>query len=84
MIHHLMAIRDEAVGAFQLPFFVRSTGEATRGFSDAVNNPETPFYKHSKDFTLWMLGTFDDNAGTFDIPPSPELVVLGMNLKNKA
>lgn len=83
MIHHVMAVRDEAVGSFQLPFFTRSLGEASRGFADAVNNPDTPFHKHTKDYSLWCLGTFDDNGGTFDLPTTPELVVLAMNLLSK-
>lgn len=84
MIHHVIAVRDEAVGSFQIPFFTRSVGEASRGFADAVNNPDTPFHKHSKDYSLWMLATFDDNSGTFDVPKTPELIVLAMNLVQRS
>lgn len=83
MILHVVAIRDEAVGSFSTPFFTRSTGEAVRGFSDAVNNPDTPYNKHAKDFSLWLLATFDDNGGSFDVPDTPTLLILGMNLLPK-
>lgn len=83
MIHSVIAVRDDAVGAFQIPFFTRSTAEAVRGFTDAVNNPETPFYKHSKDYTLWLLAHFDDNTGAFNLPDTPELIVHAMNVLQK-
>lgn len=62
---HIFSIYDSAVGAYMQPFFARSTGDAVRSFQDAVNDPKTSFNAHSSDYTLFYLGTFDDDSGTF-------------------
>lgn len=53
------AVRDKAVGAFMAPFFVRSPGEAMRSFVDAVNDKNSPFFKHPHDFELFYIAQFD-------------------------
>lgn len=58
------AVRDKAVGAFMAPFFVRSPGEAMRSFVDAVNDKNTPFFRHPGDFELYDIGMFDPSNGS--------------------
>ena len=60
------AIYDAAVGSYQMPYYSRSKGEAVRIFCDAVNDKNSPFNKHSHDFTLCQVGIFDDQSGIFD------------------
>lgn len=81
---HVFATYDSAVGAFNQPFFARSIGEAIRSFQDACNDPKSPFYSHSGDFSLFMLGYFDDASGMFDLPKAPEQVTSAreMIMKN--
>jgi len=67
------AIRDDAVQAFNRPFFVPSLGLAVRSFEDEArrNSPDNPMLNHAKDFSLYHLGFFDDVLGSFeslDIP----------------
>ena len=62
----IFTVFDSAAGAFLQPFFMQARGQAIRTFSDAVNNPEHQFYKHPQDYTLFYLGEFDDEHGTFD------------------
>lgn len=59
----LMAVKDEAVGAFMAPFAVRSRNEALRSFTDAVNDPKMQFNAHPEDYTLYVVGEWDDYAG---------------------
>lgn len=59
------SIHDAAVGAFLPPFYARSKGEATRSFTDAVNDPKGQFGRFAKDYSLHFLGEFDDNLGMF-------------------
>lgn len=61
------AVFDSAVQAYSQPFFVRSTGEAVRSFSDEVNRPDqaNALYQHPDDYILWQLATFNDDEGIF-------------------
>lgn len=49
--------------AYSTPFFARATGEAIRGFTDQVNNPQDPVSKHASDFTLFEIGEYDEHTG---------------------
>ncbi|QCQ84719.1 nonstructural protein [Blackfly microvirus SF02] len=75
----VFTVYDSAVGAHLQPFFSRSMGEAIRSFQDACNDPQTNFNKHSMDYTLFLLGTFDDAGGVFDTSP-PERVSSALEL----
>lgn len=65
MIMQVFTVFDKAVGAHLQPFFCRSKGEALRSFTEAVNDPKNNFNRHSADYTLVYLGTYDDNSGLF-------------------
>lgn len=78
----IFAVYDKAVGAFMAPFFVRATGEALRTFTDAVNDPQSPFYKHPADFELFQLGAFDSANGTIEAMASLR-VITALDVLNK-
>lgn len=65
MIYGVFTVRDNAVGAFLPPFFVRSKGEAIRAFSSSVNESGHQFNKYAGDYTLYELGEYDDLGGVF-------------------
>lgn len=56
---------DKSVGAYLQPFFSRAKGEALRSFTEACNDKASNFNKYSLDFTLVLLGEWDDVAGQF-------------------
>lgn len=62
----IFTVYDKAVGAFLQPFYARSKGEALRQFTDACNDQSHQFCKHAADYTLMMLGEWDDASGIFD------------------
>lgn len=77
-ILQVVSVYDSAVNAFARPFFVPSTGVALRSFSDEVNRqaPDNPMSQHPEDFTLYLLGSFDEDSGQFTNTQSrPELLV---------
>lgn len=78
-IHHVVAISDRAVRAYQRPFFVPSPGWAMRSFQDEVNRAaeDNMMYRHPEDFELHYLGTFDDAQGKFTLGEQPELLMRG-------
>lgn len=75
MILGLFSIFDEKAGAFAHPLTFRSKGEAIRAFTDAVNAPDSPFFKHPNDFYMYKLGEYDDNSGV--VQPMKEPVITG-------
>lgn len=71
MILVIYSVYDSKVGAYLQPFFMRSRGEASRAFTEAVADSNSPFCKHPDDFVLFELGTFDDSTGLFDMFSAP-------------
>ena len=65
MIHQVLAIRDSAVNAYDRPFYTPTNAAGIRAFADNVRNKESPMSQHPEDFTLWFLGTYDDETGQF-------------------
>lgn len=67
------SVRDHQVDAFASPFFSPTHGSALRAFADHVNEAGSPANKHPGDYSLWHLGTFNDQDGTFE-PVKPNRV----------
>lgn len=65
MILHAVAVRDLATDSFNRPFFVQHSAQAVRSFSDECNNKDSDIFRHSQDYELWLLGSFDDSSGLF-------------------
>jgi len=66
MIHKIFSIHDAAAKAYLAPFFLPEEQQAIRGFTGAVNDIEHAFGKWPKDYTLMVLGSFDDEKGTIN------------------
>jgi len=63
MIHKIYSIFDSKAEAYSLPFYYQHEGQALRTFSDWVNDPNTPYGKHPEDYTMFEIGTYDENNG---------------------
>lgn len=64
MILKIFSVFDSATGAYLQPFFAASQGSAIRSFMDACNDTAHEFSKHASDYTLFILGEFDDSDGS--------------------
>ena len=67
----IFSIFDKAVGAYMRPFVAQSAGEALRAFEDDCMNAESPVAKHPEDYSLFMLGEFDNQDGSIEAKASP-------------
>lgn len=65
MLFKVFAIYDSKVKAYATPFFLRETGEALREFGNLANNPKTRIGEHPEDYTLFELGTWDEDTAKF-------------------
>lgn len=59
----LFSVYDSKAEAY-LPIFQSATiGTAIRTFEQAVNEESSPFHKHAADYTLFMIGEYDEQTG---------------------
>lgn len=76
MLMLTFSIYDIKSEVYSKPFYDTTIGAAIRNFNDAAQDPQTTFNKHPEDFTLYQIGTFDDNTGNISALPEP--VELGL------
>lgn len=48
---------------YHSPWWAASDGAAVRSFQDLVNDVNTTIGRHPGDYSLWFIGTYDDNKG---------------------
>lgn len=70
MNHNIYAVYDSKSESYTTPFFDHAEGRAIRTFADCCNDPGHQFGKHPADYTLFHLGTYDDNVGIINSEPS--------------
>lgn len=56
-------IYDSASGIYMRPFFAPADGAAIREFDDLAVSADHPIGQHPADYTLYRVGTFNDNKG---------------------
>lgn len=79
MNHNLYAIFDTACGTYTKPVFAPADGVVTREFQSLCTNDENPYGEHPEDYTLFRLGTLDDQTGKFS-PEDPCKIATGLEL----
>ena len=62
MKHIMFAIHDAKAHAYLPPFILHRIEMAQRVFKDCINDPTHQFSKNPADYTLFTIGTFDDNT----------------------
>ena len=66
-MHMLMfSIYDEKAEIYSRPFYALTVGEAIRTFTDAVNLSDSPYNRHPEDYTLFSVGSFDDQVAELE------------------
>lgn len=68
MIHILVATYDIKTGVYARPTAFITDAQAVRSFGEAVNDKTTEFNKHPEDYSIFNIGSYDDNTG--EIKPS--------------
>lgn len=57
---------DAAIEAYARPFFAQTDGEAIRSFSDESVRAGSQINSHPEDYSLWRIGTYDDNTAVLE------------------
>lgn len=84
MIMQYFSVRDQAIESFLPPFPAHTKGAAIRMFTDAVNNKDAQFATHKEDFSLWHVGSFDDQKGEFGVLDIPTKIMLAVEVASPA
>lgn len=80
MIIQIYSIHDIKASAYMTPFFMQTEGMALRAITDCVNDNGHSFNKHPEDFTLFEMGTFDDNNGQMELLETPRPIAKCIEL----
>ena len=70
-------IYDVASGIYMRPFFSQADGQAIRGFKDIATDADHEIGKHPEDYTLYRIGSFNDNTGKME-GEEPEKLITGL------
>lgn len=81
MIVKVFGIYDSKVGAYLPPFMMKTIGEAERALSSHVNDLQHNFCKYAEDFTLFELGSWNDDTGKYDLHDTPRSISVLMHYK---
>lgn len=68
---HVCAIYDARTASYSVPVYVRTPGVAERFYINQVGDPQTDIHKYAQDFSLFELGTFDDETGFYEPLQAP-------------
>lgn len=60
---NLYGVLDEKAEAFRWFQFLMSNGVAIRNFADSVKDPKSALNQHPADYSIYLLGSVDDNSG---------------------
>lgn len=83
MKYFCFAIYDSVSRSFAPPFHMASPNVAVRAFALGVNSAESHLSKHPTDYTLFQIGTFDDETG-IHLPQEPHVNLgLGASFKKE-
>lgn len=74
----IFACFDCKVEAYGNPFYMKTKGEAIRGFVEVVNDGQSQISKYPEDFTLFELGEYDDSNAKFLLHSTPISIGKGI------
>ncbi len=72
MLLQVFTVFDSKAEAYLPPFYLITRGQAIRAFTDSVNDPNHQFAKHPEDYTLFLLGSFEDSSANFHLQKTAE------------
>lgn len=74
MIKRVYSLFDEKSGIYANPVYLTTDGEALRVLSDLLEDPKSTVSRHSSDYKLYFVGTFDAISGNFKGLPEPKFL----------
>ena len=76
------SVYDCKSAVYGSPMVFSTRGEAIRSFDSGVKDSKTMLYKYPADFTMHVLGEFDDNCGKLLPFDQPEFLAKAQDFVN--
>lgn len=70
----LYAVHDSKAHAYMSPILSHNNEMAIRSFSNSVNDPNSEFHKNPLDYSLFHIGTYDDETSLITSKAPPEML----------
>lgn len=80
MIFLQFTVYDQKAAAYLPPFILPRAEQALRTFSDCCQSNDHQFGNHPEDYTLFRLGTFNDETGEIVSELAPIVIANGLEL----
>lgn len=80
---NVYTIYDSKVKAYMQPFMAQTNGQALRMFADTVQDDKTVINKHPEDYTLFALGSYDDQTGKYENLETPQSLGVAIEYKGE-
>lgn len=77
----LVAMRDFKLSQFSAATCFDTAGAAERAFGDAINDGKSMMFQHPEDFSLYVVGHFDEDSGAVTCVSPPTLLCDGLAVK---
>lgn len=81
MILQVMAVFDVKARSYARPFYVAHVDVGVRTFAEAANMPGEQICMHAEDFSLYHLGSWEDETGKFITASQPILICSALQWK---
>lgn len=78
----ILSVYDSKAEAYIEPIVVLNAAVGLRSFLYACNQEGHDFHSYAADYTLFELGTWDENTGIFDTYPAPLPVMNGLQARS--
>lgn len=78
----IFSIKDSKAEAYLLPIFAPTVGVAIRIFQNAATKEGTDFYKYAADYTLFEVGTWDEQKGRVTSIDANKNIINGLDVKD--
>lgn len=79
----MFAIYDVKGQFFSQPFVAATNAAGMRQFGDLVNNPNTLFAAHPKDYALYEIGSYDDQTADLQKHKTNTMLAMGNDFIQK-
>lgn len=76
----IVSIYDSKAGFFGQPVSTVAKGAALRSFQDEVNTDGSTYARHPEDFSLFEIGTFNQDTGMIEPLKAPLQIATALEL----
>lgn len=83
MLFSVFSIYDSGISTWLPPLYSRNKGEMLRQFTDATNDSQSKLYKYPGDFTLFEIGTWNDDTCEFSLHKVPYKIGVAIEFLKK-